>query len=104
MIPRIFILLCSLALAGTATASIEFSANLTEFMGEGVVYHRLTFKDDKRTVTYLPPKGWDCTGGGDHLRMTPPNKSLAEAEIRAIPLEKPQPLTDGTATTLVQQV
>src|SRR5437870_1024341 len=98
MIPRIFILLCSLALAGTATASIEFSANLTEFTGEGVVYQRLTFKDDKRTITYMPPKGWDCSAGGDRLRLTPPKKSLAEAEIRAIPLEKPQPLTDETAT------
>src|SRR5438552_1478922 len=103
-ISRTLIPLCLFALLKAAVASIQFSPNLTDFTAEGVVYQRLTFKDDKRTVTYLPPKGWDCSGGGDHLRLNPPKKSLAEAEISAIPLEKPQPLTDESAPALVNQV
>ena len=82
---------------------IEFSADTTEFTGEGIIYHRLTFKDDKRIVFYQLPQGWTCSLNGNALRLTPPGKSFAEAQIESIPFDKPMPLDDTTTAALTQR-
>lgn len=83
---------------------IEFSADVQKFTGEGIVYHRLTFKDDERAISYLPPPGWTCSLRGNSLRLTPPNKDFAEAQIESFPLEKPKPMDDAAVAALTQDV
>jgi hypothetical protein len=83
---------------------IEFSADVQEFTGEGIVYRRLSFKDDKRTISYLPPQGWTCSLRGNSLRLVPPDKNFAEAQIESLPLEKPKPMDDAAVAALTQEV
>ena len=93
----------SLAVAGNP---IEFSADLKEFKGEGgITYNRLTFKDDKQTIDFIPPKGWNCTLSGKNLHLRPADKNFAAAEIEAIPLlAAPKPLDETAIAALAQQV
>ncbi|MEY2541402.1 MAG: hypothetical protein QOI22_1004 [Verrucomicrobiota bacterium] len=88
----------------TAGNAIEFSADTTEFTGEGVVYRRLTFKEDKQTISYLPPQGWNCTLIGKNLHLRPVDKNFAAAEIEAISLPAPAPFNDETIAALSEQV
>ena len=103
IVRQILIVLCLLTdLAGAGT-EIQFSADLEGFTGEGIVYHRLTFKDGKRTISYLPPQGWSCSLNGNYLRLVPSGKSFAEAQIESIPFDKPMPLDDTTTAALTQR-
>jgi hypothetical protein len=97
----LFLIATQLTVRGNA---IEFSAVLHEFQGEGIVYHRLIFKDDKRNIFYQPPAGWGCSASASELRLVPAGKTFAEAKIRSVAMENPVPL-DGNATiALTQQV
>jgi hypothetical protein len=90
-----------LAIAGNA---IEFSADLKEFTGEGVIYRRLTFRDDQRTISYLPPQGWHCSIIGKNLHLRPVDKNFAAAEIESVALDKPTPLDDSVIATVTERV
>src|SRR4029077_14414566 len=83
---------------------IEFSAVLHDFSGEGVVYKRLLFKDNNRTIFYQPPKGWRCMTVDNQLRLIPPATTFAEGRIESRALEKPVPIDEKTAKKLTQQV
>jgi hypothetical protein len=85
-------------------SALDFSALLHEFRGEGIVYHRLIFKDDKRDIFYQPPAGWGCTASDNQLRLVPAGKAFAEAQIRFVPMENPVPLDEKAASALTQQV
>jgi hypothetical protein len=101
---KAFVLLALLARTATAGNSIEFSSALEKFIGEGIVYPRLVFKDDKRPVYYQPPRDWRCTLDRNSLHLVPPNKSFAEAEISSAALEKPVALDDAAIAGLTQQI
>ena len=95
------VLSAELAAAGS---TIEFSADLKEFMGEGVGYHRLTFTDDKRTIFYQPPPKWTCSLMGKSLHLRPTDANFAAAEIEAIPLAGPQSIDAAASEAFTQQV
>ncbi|MFL6513590.1 MAG: hypothetical protein ACJ8M1_01045 [Chthoniobacterales bacterium] len=75
-----------LAMAGN---SIEFSASDHSFNGEGVVYHRLIFKDEAREIFYQPPTGWTCHLIENGLRIVPPEKTMAEGKLESFAIDKP---------------
>jgi len=83
---------------------IEFSADLQDFTGEGIVYHRLVFKEGKRTIWYQPPLDWRCSLNGNILRLAPPEKTFAEAEIAALPLDKPAAFNAVDVDALTKKV
>jgi hypothetical protein len=84
--------------------AIEFSAALQKFIGEGIVYQRLVFKDENRTVFYQPPPGWTCSLDGNRLRLATPNEKFADAEISAVATEKPLTINQSAAAAVAQQL
>jgi|1185.fasta_scaffold19676_1 hypothetical protein len=98
-LPVIFAL--RLAMAGN---SIEFSASDHTFNGEGVVYHRLIFKDQAREIFYQPPAGWTCHLIENGLRMVPPEKTMTEAKLESFALDKPVVLDAKAFENFEQQV
>ena len=102
-ISRVSLLLFVLA-RSAAGSPIEFSEVVRDYMGEGILYHRLVFNEDKRQIFYQLPKGWRCAVTGKSLQLTPPNTSFAGAQIESIPLPAPQPITQAMAPALTQQV
>ena len=88
----------------TAGNPIRFSADITEFTGEGVVYRRLTFKEDKHTISYLLPQGWACSLNDNVLRLTPPEKSFAEGQIQSVALDTPKLMDETAIAALTQNV
>jgi hypothetical protein len=87
-------------LAGNA---VKFSASLQEFNGEGVIYRRLVFNDNDRTVFYVPPNQWKADLAGNQLRLSVPGKK-AEAQIESSALAKPAPLDEKAVDGLADQV
>ena len=86
----------------TANAAIEFSATEQERALEGIKYKLLFFKDNGKTISYEPPRGWSVSGGGGGLKMTPPALVQAQGEIAQSPLAAPQPL-DAEVMKALQQ-
>ena len=97
-------LLSTLRLAMAAGNLVEFSAALQAFQGEGITYHRLVFKDDKRAIYYLPPSGWKCSASNNLLTLTPADRAFAEAKISSVALDKAIALDDKAADAFKQQV
>ena len=97
------LLLAIAVFAISAKGAINLAPLPSEFEGEGVKYTRLTFKDDKRQVVYIPPQNWSFHGSAAQLRLTPPsNFTRAEAVVETLPLASPQPL-DEKGIELVRQ-
>jgi hypothetical protein len=95
-----------LLVAGMAVAGnlIEFSDTDYAFTGEGVTYHKLVFKDDKRTISYQPPAGWKCRLAGNQLQLVPPDKTLCEAKISSVALDTPIAVDEHLVAGFNQQV
>jgi hypothetical protein len=89
------LLLAIAAFAISAKGALDLAPRPTEFEGEGIKYTRLSFKDDKQDVIYVPPQNWSYRGSSAQLRLSPPpNFSQAEAVVEVVPLAAPQPLNE----------
>ena len=97
-------LFSTLRLAMAAGNLVEFSAALQAFTGEGITYHRLVFKDDKRVIYYLPPNGWKCNASETQLTMTPADRPFAEGKIVSTSLDKPVALDERTVAAFKDEV
>lgn len=86
----------------TASAALEFSTAEQERSLQGVKYKLLFFKDNGKTISYQPPRGWSVAGDGGVLKMTPPNLAQAKGEITQSPLPAPQPF-DAEVMKALQQ-
>lgn len=104
MFPSRSTLLLLAAITGSARAAIDFTPSINEYTGEGIVYRKVTFKNDEGSIVYLPPNGWHIRGGKDQAQLTPPRTKFGEAIIQARPLPSPQPFDDATAQALERQV
>lgn len=100
---RGLLLLLAAALPISATASVDLTPSATEFVGEGVKYTQLTFKDDTKRVVYTLPQLWTWRGSGTQIQLTPPNCPRASAVIEAAPLDAPVALDDNFVETVRQQ-
>src|SRR4051794_15020193 len=86
-----------------ARAAVDLSPMPIEFVGEGVKYTQLTFKDDKKQVTYVLPQLWSWRGGGTQVQLPPPNSPRASAVIEALHLDTPMALDDKAVEAIRQQ-
>lgn len=102
---RVLFLLGLIFLPLSARCAVDLAPIPSEFEGEGIKYTRLTFKDDKRRVVYVPPQLWSYRGSSSQLRLTPPaNFPRAEATIETTPLPVPAPLDDKAMEIAKQQL
>ena len=67
--------------------------------GETGPYSYLQFWDDRRPVTFVPPKGWECSGDRQKLRLIPKDASDVDIDIQVRPWgqEEPQEPAAGAA-------
>jgi hypothetical protein len=87
-----------------AFGGLDLSPLPSDFEGEGVKYTRLTFKEDKRQVSYVVPLNWTYRGSSSQLRLTPPPAfKRADAVVEVSPLLPAQPLDEKGAGALRQQ-
>jgi hypothetical protein len=91
-------------LTATAQAHLDLTPTPTEYVAEGITFQRLIFKQtDKTSVSYEPPRGWTCRGGGDLLQLIPGEATRAQASIQALPLAAPQPLDEKSIAFLREE-
>jgi hypothetical protein len=91
-------------LTATAQAHLDLTPTPTEYVAEGITFQRLIFKQtDKTSVSYEPPRGWTCRGGGDQLQLVPGEATRAQASIQALPLATPQGLDEKSEALLREQ-
>lgn len=84
------------ACAISAQASIDLTPVPSERVLAGIKFPKLNFREDGRLITYEPPRNWRYTGGGQRLRLTPPELAQAHGEIDQIPLREPQEFNEET--------
>jgi hypothetical protein len=88
----------------SAGAAIDLTPQIKEYTRDGFVYRQVTFKDDEKSISFMPPQGWTISGAKDRVKLVPPEKKYAEAAIQATPLSIPQPFDEATAKVIAQQV
>ena len=90
--------------AHTGHAALDLTATSEEYAGEGIIYKRLLFKDDERTVQMELPHGWTYRGGGAaRLTLIPPGKGFGEAVMEVQPLPASSAFDDVAVKALEQQ-
>lgn len=93
----------AVALVLRAEAALDLTATPEEYIGEGITYRRLVFKDDQGRVEMELPRGWSYRGGGAaRMQLTPPGTGSAEAFIEAEALP-PSPAFDEPTTKALEQ-
>ena len=76
-------------------SAVSFQYSIVTTIGEGGPYSYLKFIDSRDTVTYMPPKGWQCSGSRDKLRLIPRQENHVEIFAQVRTLEEPMPVKDG---------
>ena len=104
MLRRSTIAVILITTALTARSGIDLTPTANEYVGEGIKYQKLTFRQDSQAIEYNPPPGWSFHGGPNQLQLTPPKKNFAEAFIEAVPLSAPQPLDEKVSKALEQEL
>jgi len=87
-----------------ASAGIDLTPAVGEYVAEGVKFQQLTFQYNKQRIEYEPPRAWISDGSSTVLHLKPPQKSFAEGVIEAEPLSKPQILDENVQKTLEQKL
>ena len=99
----IVLLILGVLLAVSARAELQLAPTLVEGEGDGVKFKQLAFPDGDKTVTYLPPRGWDYSGSATQLMLHPRDKAQAEATITRVPLSQPARFDAESLKKLVDQ-
>jgi hypothetical protein len=85
MLNRTLLLAGMLTLAcRTISATLDLTPTTNEYTSQGFTYVQLSFKNDGGRVGYNPPLNWTYRGSPARLKLTPPNKSFAEAVIEVM--------------------
>jgi hypothetical protein len=86
-------------------AAVDLTPLVEEYVGQGMLYHRIIFKQTHGSITMELPNQWSCTGTSDRVRLTPPAaKAFAEGLVTSTPLAAPQPLNETVQTAFKQQI
>lgn len=88
----------------SARAVIDFTPVVEEYTSQGFVYRKVSFKEEKGPIKFVPPLGWNVRGSKDVVQLNPPNRNFVEATISATPLSAPAPFDDARVDALKQQV
>ncbi|MDQ2949144.1 MAG: hypothetical protein M3Y27_24935 [Acidobacteriota bacterium] len=91
-------------LVGTARAELQLSPRPFTYEIDGAKFSQVAFTDGDKEVTYVPPRGWECSGSGSQLRLRPKDKSEAEATVTRTALPQPMVFDEETIKSLTQQV
>jgi hypothetical protein len=85
--------------------AIDLTPSVEEYVGEGILYHRVVFRQEKRSITMELPNQWNCAGAGDRVRFVPPPAyPFSEGIIVAAPLPKPLPLDESATAAFKREV
>ncbi len=95
--------LAILLLAQSAYGSLHLTPRLSSYELEGVTFTLLVFTDDKKEVTYGPPKGWDYSGNETQLTLHPKDKVQAEATVTRVDLPEPMTFDEPTLKKLTNE-
>lgn len=99
-----FISLLGLLLTPTSQAHLDLTPTPTEYVAEGITFQRLIFKQaDNTSLSYQPPRGWICRGGGDRLQLIPSGVTRAEGLIQALPIPAAEALDEKSEAFLREQ-
>jgi hypothetical protein len=103
---RIFLIafIASSALWNCLAGPIDFAPTSGTREIEGLVFPQVVFHQDGHPISYEPPKGWTYSGDSTEFRLTPPNTSLAQAQIGQTTLPSPQVLDEASIKQLQQVV
>ena len=104
MVHSIKIVLPALLIAGIARADLDFNFQTSEYDLDGVKMHQLVFADGTKHVTYTPPRGWQCFGDPDRLRLTPPVGQAGDGVVTRMKLPAPQVFDEATMKRLADEV
>ena len=104
MLPKTILAVLILAFVLTANAALDLTPTEHTFVGHGVPYRQLLFRDGKKSISMELPAGWSFRGGATRLQLTPPDKNFAEAVIEVAALPAAQPLDEAATQKIEQQV
>lgn len=100
-----FVLALLCAGVGLAEAGIDLTPRVTQTTTpSGIPSQHFAFSENGRPITYVPPTGWNHSGGGASLKFTPPGLTQARAEIDQVPLAAPQNFDDEITKALRDKV
>lgn len=91
---RRLLLLSLLAFSYTAPAAIDLTPTKSEYVAEGLTFHRLSFKDGTRRIIFEPPQQWSYRGTGVALQLTPSNVARADAVIQSVDVKASEKLDE----------
>lgn len=101
MVPLLRLIFIGTLCVASARAELLLTPRVSEYKAEGATFKRLEFSDDRKTVTYQSPRGWEYSGNSTQLTLRPPGKVQAEATITRFPLSQPGSLNEQSAKKLV---
>jgi hypothetical protein len=103
--PKIHAFLFVLAMAiKSASGQIDFTPEVKEYTAEGFTHRRVTFKNDKGSVTFGPPARWTVRGDKEVLRFSPPESNFVEATVQTASLPTALVFDEAGLRVLEQQV
>ena len=81
-------------------SQLTLTATAEEYVGEGILYRRLLFKDGAKTVSMELPTGWTFSSAPARLQLAPPEVKFADVVLEALPLKEPKVLDEAAMEAL----
>lgn len=66
-------------------AAVDLTPSTSTYEVEGLRFPCVVFRDGGTRIQYQPPTGWQLSGGGSRLRLSPADRALAEGFIEILP-------------------
>ncbi len=92
-----------LLFAGAARAELHLNPQPATYEVDGVKLSKVIFTDGKNEITYVPPRGWECSGSSSELMLHPKDKCQAEATVTKIPLPQQAVFDEATTKSLIKE-
>jgi hypothetical protein len=92
-----------LFLTGAARAELHLNPRPATYEVDGVKLSKVIFTDGNNEITYVPPRGWECTGSSSELMLRPKDKCQAEAIITKLPLPQESVFDETTTKNLIKE-
>lgn len=96
-----FTLGCLLCVA-TARAELLLNPQAATYEVDGVKVAKVVFTDGNKEISYVPPRGWECSGSSAELMLRPKDKCQAEATITRMPLSQESGFDEATTQSLIK--
>jgi hypothetical protein len=104
LISSLLVVTLAFGTAYRTCGALDLSATSEEYVSSGILYKRLLFRDNQRTVEMELPSGWNYRGSVARLQLIPPGSGFAEATIKTEPLPVPSALDEATAASIGNQI